>query len=256
VEDVFRRDFTPATVAEAETLKRVEPGHEAGSEPVVNARLDLALLGGPGAGKGTQAARLARGLGLIHISTGNLFYEHLEQETELGLRAKEYMARGELVPDELTEAMVRERLAAVPEDRGFVLDGFPRALHQAQALTQMLSGLGRRLNAVFHLRASDPTLLARITGQLVCRSCHAPYHSEFNSPASAGACDECGGEVVERPDHGEEAVRLRLRTFHMRTEPLFDYYDMWNLLTGIDAEGSIDEVARRTLGAAKAHVAG
>ncbi len=160
---------------------------------------------------------------MIHISTGDLFLEHLEKETPLGLQARDYMAQGELVPDELTEAMVRERLAAVPEDRGFVLDGFPRALHQAQALTQILSTLGRRLNAVFHLRVGDATLLARISGQRVCRGYHASYHTEFSPPATEGVCDDCGDVVVERPDRSEEAVCHRLRTFHMRTEPLFDY---------------------------------
>ena len=255
-ESVRQGGFTPATAAEAEGLKRSDAEQEAPSEPIANARLDLAMLGGPGAGKGTQAARLARDLGLIHISTGDLFHEHLENETELGMQAKDYMARGELVPDELTEAMVRERLAAVPDDRGFVLDGFPRALHQAQALTQILTSLGRRLNAVLHLRAGDATLLARIAGQLVCRGCHVPYHTEFKPPAAEGVCDQCGGEVVARPDHSDDAVRLRLRTFHMRTAPLFDYYDMWNLLTEIDAEGTIDEVAQRTLAAAKAFIPG
>lgn len=249
-------DFAPATRAEARELRRPDSSQTVFLQPVANARLDLALLGGPGAGKGTQAARLARNLGLIHISTGDLFLEHLEKETALGLQARDYMARGELVPDELTEAMVRERLADVPEDRGFVLDGFPRALHQAQALTQILSTLGRRLNAVFHLRAGDATLLARISGQRVCRGCHASYHTEFNPPATEGVCDDCGGAVVERPDRSEEAVRHRLRTFHLRTEPLFDYYDMWNLLTEINAEGSVDEVAQRMAAAAKALIPG
>lgn len=211
-------------------------------------------MGGPGSGKGTQAERLGKELGLIHIATGDLFREHLERETDLGKLSKDYMNRGELVPDEVTESMVRDCLGRLTPDEGFVLDGFPRALHQAKALVEIEGALGRQINAVIRLKVSDDSIAARISGRLICHKCHRPCHEEFDPPAQADVCDDCGGRLYRRTDDTPESVRVRLRTFQQRTEPLFDYYDMWNLLIEVNGEGTVAEVSQRVLSAVRQHL--
>lgn len=215
------------------------------------ARLDVVLLGGPGSGKGTQAEVLCRELGLPHLSTGDLFRENLKNGSELGVLAKSYMDRGELVPDDVTESMVEERLARPDTAAGFVLDGFPRSLAQAEALVDMLTSLGRRVSGVLYVKVSDDAIVARIGGRLVCRGCQTPYHVEFKPPRQPGVCDGCGGELYQRDDDNPATVRARLATFHRQTEPLIDHYRKAGVLHEVDGEGPVPTVVARSLAVAR-----
>ncbi len=206
---------------------------------------DLVLLGGPGSGKGTQAARLSTQLKLPHIATGDLFRENLRQATDLGKLAKTYMDRGELVPDDVTEAMVAERLGRADANHGFILDGFPRTLPQAHALTEMLAQLQRRLAGVVYIDVGDDALVMRLSGRLICRQCQAPYHSFFKPPRRQGICDACGGELYQRTDDNPDTVRARLVTFHHQTEPLIAYYRDAGLLHEVDGEDDVDAITGR-----------
>jgi adenylate kinase len=210
--------------------------------------LDLGLLGAPGSGKGTQAERLARQLNLVHIATGNLFRDNLKNETELGKLAKTYMDRGELVPDDVTEAMVRERLAQPDTLNGFILDGFPRTLSQAEALTEMLTGLGRRLDGILFLNVSDEEIINRLSERVVCRECQIPFHQTYN-PFQTCPVDKCrqGEYLYQRDDDNPETVRARLKTFYGQTAPLIDYYKEVNLLIEIDGEAGVDKITERIL---------
>lgn len=210
---------------------------------------DVVLLGGPGSGKGTQAERLCTELKLPHIATGDLFRENLRQATELGQLAQTYMKRGELVPDDVTEAMVEERLARPDTQGGFILDGFPRTLPQAGALTDMMARLSRRIAAVLYIKVPDEALVGRLSGRMICRACQAPYHLQFKRPRESGRCDSCGGELYQRADDNPQTVRVRLLTFHAQTEPLIDYYRQAGLLHEIDGEGPLPEVNARSLAA-------
>lgn len=212
--------------------------------------LDIILLGGPGSGKGTQADQICARFRLPHIATGDLFRENLKNATELGQLAKTYMDRGELVPDEVAEAMVEERLSRPDTREGFVLDGFPRTVPQAQALDEMLARLRRRLEGVLFVSVTDDNIVCRLSGRLVCRACQTPYHREFNPPKAPGVCDKCGGDLYRRDDDNPETIRARLKTFHLQTEPLVDYYSEAGLLHEIDGEGNVAEVTRRFLDAA------
>ena len=214
--------------------------------------LGLVLLGGPGSGKGTQAEQLSRELKLPHIATGDLFRENLRQATELGRHAKAYMDRGELVPDEITEAMVRERLARPDTTQGFILDGFPRTLPQALALGEMLADMGRRLAGVLCIAVSDEAIVDRLSGRLICRQCQTPFHRSYKKPRKAGVCDLCGGELYQRDDDNPATVRARLRTFHAQTEPLIQFYRDAGVLTQVDGQGEVAAVTTRTLAAAGA----
>ncbi|MEO6060539.1 MAG: adenylate kinase [Thermoflexales bacterium] len=212
--------------------------------------LDLVLLGGPGSGKGTQAERLRARFGLAHIATGDLFRDNLKNATELGRLARAYMDRGELVPDEVAEAMVEERLARPDARDGFVLDGFPRTVPQAQALDEMLARMRRRLEGVLFVNVSDEAIVGRLSGRLVCRACQTPYHIKFNPPKVAGICDKCGGELYRRDDDNPDTIRARLKVFHQQTEPLIDYFSEAGLLHELDGEGDVADVTGRTLDAA------
>lgn len=215
-------------------------------------RRDMVLVGAPGSGKGTQAARLHDELGLPHIASGDLFRDNRQRQTELGKAADGYMQRGELVPDALTVSMIRERLARPDTAPGFILDGFPRNLDQARALDRMMAEMGRRLTGVLYIDVPDREILRRITGRLICRNCQAPYHREFSPPKTPGVCDRCGGELYQRGDDNAETVRTRLETFHRQTQPLIDFYRDRDLLVHIEGEGTPDEVAQRTRAAAAA----
>ena len=210
---------------------------------------DLVLLGGPGSGKGTQAERLCAELRLPHIATGDLFRENLRQATDLGKLAQTYMNRGELVPDDVTEAMVEERLAQPDTQGGFILDGFPRTLPQAGALTEMMTRLQRRIAAVLYIKVPDEALVGRLSGRMICRACQAPYHLQFKLPRQAGVCDSCGGELYQRADDNPQTVRARLVSFHGQTEPLIAYYRPAGLLHEIEGEGPLAEVSARSLAA-------
>ncbi len=202
----------------------------------------VVLLGLPGAGKGTQAERLAKALGVPHVASGDLFREHLNKNTELGQRARAYIDRGDLVPDEITIGMVAERLARPDCADGFVLDGFPRTVAQAEALERVLDRMGTRLNIVPLIRVSEEVALARLSGRWTCRKCGAVYHTLFNPPKQPGVCDVCGGELYQRSDETPEAHRRRLEVYREQTAPLVDYYRRAGLLVEINGEQSIEDV--------------
>lgn len=214
--------------------------------------LGLVLLGAPGSGKGTQAETLSRELNLPHIASGDLFRENLRLATELGRLAKGFMDRGELVPDDITEGMVRDRLARPDTAAGFILDGFPRTLPQALALTEMLHGLGRRLAGVLCINVPDETIVARLSGRLICRQCQTPFHRDFKRPKQEGTCDRCGGQLYQRDDDNPATVRARLRTFHAQTEHLIHFYRDAGLLREVAGEGPLASVTARTLATARA----
>lgn len=211
----------------------------------------IILLGAPGAGKGTQAANLARELNLVHIATGDLFRQALEQKTELGLQAKAYMEKGALVPDELTIKMVMERLSAPDCQRGAILDGFPRNLPQAEALDMALARQGKRIDKVVYIKVAEEELLKRLSGRWLCRNCQTPYHAVDSPPKVWGKCDKCGGELYQRPDDTPETVRKRLQVYFVETAPLIEYYTKTGKMLEVDGEGSIGEVGSRIVSALK-----
>ncbi len=209
----------------------------------------LVLLGPPGVGKGTQAARLGAHFGVPHISTGEMFREALSRRTPLGMAAKEYMDAGKLVPDDVTTGLVGERLAMPDCRAGFVLDGFPRNLAQAEALDRLLARLRAPLDAAVSIAARTDTVVARLSGRRQCRQCGAVYHLRFNPPPDPGTCPRCGGELYQRRDDQEETVRERLRVYAAETEPVLGFYRGRGALIEVDGEGSIDEVTRMILSA-------
>lgn len=204
--------------------------------------LFLVLLGGPGAGKGTQAERLSDALAIPQVSTGDLFRENLKNETALGLLAKGYMERGELVPDEVTVAMVRERLSRPDASSGAILDGFPRTIAQAEALGALLVDLGYKVAVVPYIKVPEDVLLARLAGRWTCRKCGAMYHQLFGPPEKAGVCDRCSGELYQRPDDTPETQKHRIKVYFDQTAPLIDYYREQGLLVEVDGRPGIDEI--------------
>ena len=204
----------------------------------------LLLMGPPGAGKGTQAARLVERYDIPHVSTGDIFRGALQERTPLGLEAKRYMDVGALVPDQVTVGITRERLAKSDCIGGFILDGFPRTLQQAHALDQMLAKMGIRLNRVVNIVVADDELIPRLTGRRICQSCGATYHMEFRRPAVDQICDRCGGELYQRADDREETVRDRLVVYHNQTHPLIQYYKDRDMYTEINGAQSTDAVFR------------
>jgi len=209
-------------------------------------------MGPPGAGKGTQAQRLVDELGIIHVSTGDLFRAAIGQGTPLGLEAKKYIDNGKLVPDEVTVGMVKERLQQDDSARGFLLDGFPRTVAQAEALEKMLDEAGTPLEAVLDIAVNEEKLVGRLTGRRVCRGCGANFHIEFNRPQVEGVCDRCGGELYHRSDDVEATVRNRLEVYNNQTAPLLAYYGQRGILRKVDGDQSMDEVFRSSLQALKA----
>ncbi len=210
--------------------------------------MNLILLGPPGAGKGTQAKRIVEKYGIPQISTGDMFREAVAKGTELGKKAKEYMDRGELVPDEIVIGIVRERLSQPDCERGFILDGFPRTLNQAEALDEMLDDMGRRIDAVINIVVPDEEILKRIVYRRICKECGAVYNLIYNPPERDGICDKCGGELYQRDDDKEETVRERLRVYREQTEPLIEYYGRKNLIRDIDGTKDIDDVWKQIEG--------
>ena len=209
--------------------------------------LFLVLLGGPGAGKGTQAERLSDALAIPQVSTGDLFRENLKNETELGLLAKGYMEQGELVPDEVTVGMVRERLSRPDAAAGAILDGFPRTIAQAEALGALLADLGFKLAVVPYIKVPEDVLLARLAGRWTCRKCGAMYHQLFSPPEIAGVCDRCDGELYQRPDDTPGTQKYRIEDYFEQTAPLIDYYREKGLLVEVDGEPGIDEIQAELL---------
>ena len=204
------------------------------------------FLGAPGAGKGTQAALLARHLDVPHLSTGDLFRQAVREGTPLGREAQAYMDRGELVPDGVVVGMVRERLQG---ETGFVLDGFPRTLPQARALEEELAVLAAPLDAAVLLEVPEELILRRLTARRLCRSCGAVYHLEFHPPRIPGRCDRCGGELYQRDDDREETVRRRLEVYRQETAPVAQFYRDRGLLRQVDGTGSEEEVSHRVASA-------
>jgi adenylate kinase len=211
--------------------------------------MDLVLLGAPGSGKGTQANLLRRRLGLTHIASGDLFRDHLHRQTDLGLRASEFMNRGELVPDAITIAMLRERVTRPDTAGGVLFDGFPRTMEQAIALNEMMGLLGRNIDRALYVEVPDEELVARLSGRLVCRECQVPFHRTAN-PFAVCPQGRCNGEhLYQRPDDAPDTVRRRLETFHVLTAPVIEYYRLVKLLVTVPGSGSVEDVTRAALDA-------
>ncbi len=202
----------------------------------------IVLMGPPGAGKGTQAARIAYFCGVPHISTGDIFRAAVKEESTLGQKVREYLEAGKLVPDELTVAVVRERLAKDDCARGFLLDGFPRTVPQAVALDELLAELGAKLDLVLNIAVSRETIIARLSGRRVCRECGATYHVVHQPPRQPGVCDNCGGELYQRSDDAAETVAGRLEVYHEQTSPLLEYYRNKGVLREVNGERDIEAV--------------
>ena len=207
----------------------------------------IILLGAPGAGKGTQAVMLAEKLKLVQVASGDLFRKALQQETDLGKKAKSYMEKGQLVPDEITIQMVLERLAAPDVKAGAILDGFPRNIAQAEALDKALAGQSKKIDKVVYIKVGEKELIKRLGGRWICRQCQAPYHEVDSPPKVKGKCDRCGGELYQRDDDKAETVRKRLEVYFKETSPLIDYFKKAGKLLEIDGEGPTAVINRRIL---------
>ncbi|MHA4820013.1 adenylate kinase [Streptomyces aculeolatus] len=208
----------------------------------------IVLVGPPGAGKGTQAALLAKNLSIPHVSTGDLFRANISKGTDLGRQAKAYMEAGNLVPDEVTVGMAWDRMEQPDAEGGFLLDGFPRNVAQAVSLDGLLKEAGLELDAVLDLEVPEDEVVKRIAGRRICRndSSHV-FHVTYSPPEREGVCDICGGELYQRDDDNEDTVRRRLEVYHEETEPIIDYFKAQGLVTTISALGSVAEVTRRAM---------
>lgn len=202
----------------------------------------IILMGPPGAGKGTQAANLVKEFGCAHISTGDIFRKALKEQTKYGVIAKYFIQFGHLVPDDYTIAMVRDHLKENEFPNGFILDGFPRTIIQARELESIAKEFNFKIDAVLNLAVDFDKLTKRLSGRRTCKECGATYHVEFNPPKQAGICDKCGGELYQRPDESEEAVKVRLDTYTKQTAPLIDYYTMKGEITNINGDQSMENV--------------
>ncbi|MEI4790061.1 adenylate kinase [Bacillus sp. FJAT-53060] len=204
--------------------------------------MNLVLMGLPGAGKGTQAERIVDDYGIPHISTGDMFRAAIKEETQLGLEAKSFIDKGELVPDKVTIGIVRERLGKNDCEQGFLLDGFPRTVAQAEALEDILKDLGRTIDYVINIKVDKDALMERLTGRRICKNCGATYHLVFNPPAKENVCDKCGGEIYQRADDNAETVSTRLEVNLKQTEPLLNFYSEKGYLANIDGAKHINDV--------------
>ncbi|NPV73733.1 MAG: adenylate kinase [Pelotomaculum sp.] len=204
--------------------------------------MNLLIMGPPGAGKGTQAEALIKELKITHISTGDMFRKAIKEGTEMGKKAKEYMDKGELVPDSVVVGMVKERLLQPDCENGFLLDGFPRNVTQAEVLDETLDSMGLKLNGVINITVPREKIIVRLTGRRICRSCGASYHVLFNKPAIEGRCNACGGELYQRSDDNEMAVINRLEVYEAHTQPLINYYSERGLLKNINGDQDIKKV--------------
>ncbi len=205
--------------------------------------MNLVLLGPPGSGKGTQGELLAQRHGWPKLSTGDILREAVAAGTELGKKVEPIMAAGDLVPDEIVLGIVRERLAGEDCREGFILDGFPRTIPQAEGLEEILRESGRALSAVIEIRVSEEEVVRRLSGRRTCSQCNAIYHVEWKPPREEGVCDICGGKLVQRPDDRPEAIRERLREYREQTAPLVAFYEKRGLLRPVDGAGKVEEVA-------------
>lgn len=204
--------------------------------------MNLVLMGLPGAGKGTQAEKIVEKYSIPHISTGDMFRAAMKEGTELGLKAKSFMDQGALVPDEVTIGIVRERLSKDDCQKGFLLDGFPRTVAQAEALENMLTGLNKKIDYCLNIDVDQSILMERLTGRRICKECGATYHLVFNPPAKDDTCDRCGGELYQRADDNEETVHNRLEVNIQQSEPLLHFYETKGYLKNINGQQDINEV--------------
>ena len=209
----------------------------------------LVLVGPPGAGKGTQAQFIASNFAVPKISTGDIFRANVSEGTELGLEAKKFMDAGDLVPDEVTIGMVEDRLAQDDTTEGFLLDGFPRTVHQAEVLDEMLAQKGAAIDVVLELVVDDEEVVRRLSGRRTCRRCGHVWHVDFDPPTAPGTCDRCGGELFQRDDDSEDTIRHRLEVYADQTSPLIGYYGDRGLLRGVDATGPVEDVTERAIAA-------
>lgn len=207
----------------------------------------IVLVGPPGAGKGTQAQFIASHLSIPKISTGDIFRENVQRQTPLGQEAKAYMDAGDLVPDEVTVGMVRTRLAEDDAQDGFLLDGFPRNVPQAEELKKILAEMGQKLDVVMELVVDDDEVVRRISGRRTCRRCEHVWHVDFDPPSRAGICDHCESELFQRDDDREETIRHRLEVYQEQTSPLVSFYADEGILVGIDATGTVEDVTERAM---------
>lgn len=209
--------------------------------------MNIVLLGAPGSGKGTLASRLEERLHIPHIATGDIFRFNLKNNTELGKLAKTYIDKGELVPDDVTCNMVRDRFNEQDAKEGFILDGFPRTIPQATELDKMLKEMGRKIDYVFLVQADDERIVKRMGGRRVCKNCGEVYHVETLKPKVDGICDKCGSELMQRDDDKESVVKDRLKVYHEQTAPLIDYYKNQNLVHEVDGFATVEEVTNSAL---------
>jgi adenylate kinase len=209
----------------------------------------VVLVGPPGAGKGTQAQFVASHLSIPKISTGDIFRDNVSHGTALGRQAQSFMARGDLVPDEVTIAMVTDRLQDDDTQAGFLLDGFPRTVPQAETLKKLLASWETRLDVVLELVVDDDEVVRRLSGRRTCRRCGRVWHALFDPPAHVDACDDCGGELFQRDDDREKTIRHRIEVYQVQTSPLVAFYADEGILLGIDATGPVDEITERALSA-------
>ncbi len=203
----------------------------------------MILLGGPGAGKGTQAQKLSEKYNAQHIATGDMLRQAVKDETEMGSMAKSYMDKGQLVPDEVVIGIVKDRLSQSDAEAGFVFDGFPRTVPQAQALDELIDELNMPLDAVVNIDTSAEVVIERLSGRRTCRGCQKVYHVTYSAPKEAGICDECGDELYHRDDDKEETIRKRLKVYEEQTAPLLDYYRDSGKMIVVSGDDTIDEVS-------------
>ena len=209
----------------------------------------LVLVGPPGAGKGTQAQFISSHFAVPKISTGDIFRANVSEGTELGVEARKFMDAGDLVPDEVTIAMVKDRLSYDDVSEGFLLDGFPRTVHQAEVLDGMLAERGKTVDVVLELVVDDEEVVRRLSGRRTCRQCGHVWHLDFDPPATEGSCDRCGGELFQRDDDSEDTIRHRLDVYADQTSPLIGYYGDKGVLRGVDATGPVEDVTERAINA-------
>ena len=209
----------------------------------------IILLGPPGAGKGTHAGTISALKSVPHVASGDLFRKHQQEETELGILAGSFMSKGELVPDEVTIRMIEQRLGEDDCWQGIILDGFPRTVAQATALDQLFASLGHKLDLVLYIAVSEDELVRRLGGRITCRNCQTPYNLVSSPPKIENVCNQCNGELYQRPDDTADAVRQRIQVFTQQTIPLVDYYTSKGILTEIDGEQDISKVQRALIAA-------
>ena len=205
--------------------------------------MNIILMGLPGAGKGTQAEKIVATYGIPHISTGDMFRAAMQQQTELGLKAKSFMDKGELVPDEVTNGIVKERLQQADTEKGFLLDGFPRTQAQAEALDKIMQDLNRSIDAVINIEVNPEILMQRLTGRIICRNCGSTYHKTNNPPKVEGTCDRCGShDFYQREDDKPETVENRIQINIEQSKPILNYYNAKEVLHNVDGESGIDHL--------------